>query len=1150
MSTLRTPLRAPLHSRADRILSLLLRAALVVAIGLLPGGSVEADTFTCSTPLPPNVISENPAFPTENVITVPVSEAIVDVNISVGVTHDYIDDVTIQVASPNGTTVTLHDQTGSANTIQITFDDQAVANGSIPFDSLCAMQPSGPGTLADFNGGNTLGDWTISLLDNYLGGATGVLDTWCLITSDQTVNQPALPVENLLCTSVGGSGVVDLTWSNPQAYTSIEISENGQPIATLPGTDTTWSSAPQSIGVVVTYEVTGVIGSNLPCSAESCTIPVQGNPADFEVCATPGSALSNTLPPTVETILVNTDIVLADLQVQLDVSHPFIGDLTVDLAHGPVTVRLHDEQGGPLERLELTLWDLGVPNNSVPHNCGCLMAPSGPGTLSDFFGMSSLGAWTLTVADVYNPNFPNFGAVDSWCIRGYESGTVSNLACDTASGVPTADITWVNPQVYDSIVVYVDGVQSAVLPGTATSFTTPAQPIPGDVAICIEPVVAGAPLNQACCTASFFVTPPDIDDCTSASGTGIVDVTWTNPVPYDSIQVLVGGTLLATLPGTDTSFTTPALAGLPGTAEICLIGLQAANPSDAACCNVPLLTTADVEVCRVPTTPVPVNQSVSPISDVMLVPSNLLIGEVEVLVDIQHTFVGDLRIDLSGPNGAIVRLHDEAGGAADDLVVVYDDQGGPNIDPYDCGCPMVPAGPGTLGDYVNSPALGAWALSIVDTFPNNIGFLDKWCIRVNAGCQVPPPTGVSCSTNGVDATLSWTNTSTYSSIEVERNGVVIASLPPTATSYVDVAPPPGVARYRILGFDTAQGCGNAGAAAECGIGITDLIFAGDVGGANDSPQAIFDELVIAGRSPMIVDSFDAAALASVGPFDVAWICLGTYPNEHELSGAEAQLLAELHTGDIGLDGTIDASPKAVYLESADHWAYDPPTVFESYDGVENFSFGNLANGNDTLADLVGADTGLGLNLAGLTALYQQDSTGNDYNDRLVPCSANPDLGGNQAAVTWRGDEFGNPYDIGVFYASTIAPVLTQTWEFGGYTGDRALLIENYILALDGGGPPPSGTFVRADVNDDGSVNIADAVFLLNSLFVPGFGSIPCEQAADVNDDGGVNIADAVFTLNSLFVPGFGDVPLPNSASGCGPDPTPTTLPCDVNNTCP
>ncbi len=70
-------------------------------------------------------------------------------------------------------------------------------------------------------------------------------------------------------------------------------------------------------------------------------------------------------------------------------------------------------------------------------------------------------------------------------------------------------------------------------------------------------------------------------------------------------------------------------------------------------------------------------------------------------------------------------------------------------------------------------------------------------------------------------------------------------------------------------------------------------------------------------------------------------------------------------------------------------------------------------------------------------------------------------------------------------------------------------------------PPVPGLapkFLRGDANSDGAVNIADAQFTLNFLFLGG-PALPCEAAGDSNSDAGVNIADAQFSLNFLFLGG-------------------------------
>ena len=79
------------------------------------------------------------------------------------------------------------------------------------------------------------------------------------------------------------------------------------------------------------------------------------------------------------------------------------------------------------------------------------------------------------------------------------------------------------------------------------------------------------------------------------------------------------------------------------------------------------------------------------------------------------------------------------------------------------------------------------------------------------------------------------------------------------------------------------------------------------------------------------------------------------------------------------------------------------------------------------------------------------------------------------------------------------------------------------------------------------MNIADPTYIMSRLFPP-VGPAPpfdCEDAADVNDDGAIDIADPVVILNWLFSSGPDPVaPFPN----CGVDPTSDGFACD-NTSC-
>ena len=81
-------------------------------------------------------------------------------------------------------------------------------------------------------------------------------------------------------------------------------------------------------------------------------------------------------------------------------------------------------------------------------------------------------------------------------------------------------------------------------------------------------------------------------------------------------------------------------------------------------------------------------------------------------------------------------------------------------------------------------------------------------------------------------------------------------------------------------------------------------------------------------------------------------------------------------------------------------------------------------------------------------------------------------------------------------------------------------------------------FQRGDANDDGAVDLADAVTTLGSLFV-GEASVRCADAADANDDGFVDVSDVMRTLTHLFL---GGPPAPPPLT-CGADPTSDQLGC-------
>ena len=136
-----------------------------------------AEFMFCESPL--SVISN--AGPTVSVQSVGTEFSEREVAVFVDVTHSALDELTLELESPSGTSVTLHDgATDLGTNLRLTFSDSGTAYGSSSLDCDCQMQSSGPGTLADFSEEGTSGDWILRASDS-ASPNDGTLNAWCLV---------------------------------------------------------------------------------------------------------------------------------------------------------------------------------------------------------------------------------------------------------------------------------------------------------------------------------------------------------------------------------------------------------------------------------------------------------------------------------------------------------------------------------------------------------------------------------------------------------------------------------------------------------------------------------------------------------------------------------------------------------------------------------------------------------------------------------------------------------------------------------------------------------------------------------------------------------------------------------------------------------
>jgi len=83
--------------------------------------------------------------------------------------------------------------------------------------------------------------------------------------------------------------------------------------------------------------------------------------------------------------------------------------------------------------------------------------------------------------------------------------------------------------------------------------------------------------------------------------------------------------------------------------------------------------------------------------------------EIAVAVDILHTYIGDLRVELTAPSGQRAVLHNRTGGTAENLQKIYRS----STDPL-------------LAELVDTPIEGQWVLRVADLEGADTGELKHW----------------------------------------------------------------------------------------------------------------------------------------------------------------------------------------------------------------------------------------------------------------------------------------------------------------------------------------------------------------------------------------------------------------------------------------
>ncbi len=98
----------------------------------------------------------------------------------------------------------------------------------------------------------------------------------------------------------------------------------------------------------------------------------------------------------------------------------------------------------------------------------------------------------------------------------------------------------------------------------------------------------------------------------------------------------------------------------------------------------------------------------------MVVDEDARIQSLRVAVDILHTYIGDLKVHLTAPDGRRVALHDRAGGSANDILKAFNTENTPG-----------------LGEFNGLSVRGVWSLDVADCTKIDEGVLRRWTLEVD-----------------------------------------------------------------------------------------------------------------------------------------------------------------------------------------------------------------------------------------------------------------------------------------------------------------------------------------------------------------------------------------------------------------------------------
>ncbi|NVB42472.1 DUF4397 domain-containing protein [Pseudenhygromyxa sp. WMMC2535] len=162
-----------------------------------------------------------------------------------------------------------------------------------------------------------------------------------------------------------------------------------------------------------------------------------------------------------------------------------------------------------------------------------------------------------------------------------------------------------------------------------------------------------------------------------------------------------------------------------------------------AACGVEIDACTDYyEFCSEEVLDIPDNDQDGVTQDIVIADEIGTVGDIDVYLDVSHTWLNDLNFDLTKDGGTNVLIvdgfldQDNSSCGGDDMIAVLDDEAATSIvnacdtdiDPPAINGTFAPEG--ALADFDGEAGTGTWTLHVYDQFNQDTGDVNQWCVRI------------------------------------------------------------------------------------------------------------------------------------------------------------------------------------------------------------------------------------------------------------------------------------------------------------------------------------------------------------------------------------------------------------------------------------